>query len=328
MFLRFAYAHLAPFLIPLLIICALVRLRFTRTTQYRFPLTSTMILQNMGIRSHYKIILYLLRLTIITLLTFFIMRPQWVDERSKVHIDGVDIIITLDVSNSMMVFDDEKDQRTRIDVAKSEAIRFIEKRHNDPIGVVIFGNEVLSRCPLTLDKSMLKEIVGTLELGIINPQGTWLGTGLATAVNRLKNSQAKSKIIILLTDGEPTPNEKIKPDLAVQLAQKQGIKVYTIGIGNEDGGFINHPFGLQRVQQSLNHTLLQSIADQTGGKFFKANNPTEMRNVYETIDALEKTKLETNIFSRYYEAFKHLLWIVVALFMLELVLRLFIWRGV
>jgi len=328
MFLRFAYAHLAPFLVPALILFALYRLRFTKTTRYRFSLAQTLAQSGLGTTSYHKPVLYFLRLITIIGLTLLVMRPQWVDERSKINVEGLDIIMAIDVSNSMVVFDDEKDQRSRIDVAKEEAIRFIEKRHNDPIGIVIFGGEVLSRCPLTLDKTMLKEIVGSLELGIINPQGTWLGTGLATAINRLKNSEAKTKIIILLTDGEPTPPEKINPELAMELAQKFGIKIYTIGIGNEQGGFIHTPLGIRRIQQSLNVTLLQTIADKTGGKFFRAKNPADMRQIYDTIDKLEKTKHETNIFSRYYEAFQHLLWFVVALFILELILRLFVWRGV
>ena len=262
-------------------------------------------------------------------LIFLIARPQIVDERSFVNIEGVDIVMAIDVSGSMEAFDDIRDRRTRIEVAKAEAIRFIEKRTNDPIGIVLFAHDALSRCPLTLDKKFLKELVGLLHIGIINHTETALGTGLATAVNRLKNSQAKSKIVILLTDGEPTSTEKINPEVAMELAQQFNIKVYTIGIGAENGGFGYDQFGrIGRFPSSLNVALLKQIAEKTGGKFFKANNPQDMRHIYDTIDKLEKTEYQTNLFHNYYEAFLSFMWIIVLLFALELFLSLFVWRGV
>ncbi len=138
----------------------------------------------------------------------------------------------------------------------------------------------------------------------------------------------KSKIIILLTDGEPTP-EKIDPSLAIDMAKQYGIKVYTIGIGNEEGGFIQHPFlGLQRVDFKIDVDLLKKIAQETGGKFFRANNPAQMRQIYNTIDSLEKTEYQTDIFHNYYEAFLTFVWILLLLFFLEMFFRLYFWRGI
>jgi Ca-activated chloride channel homolog len=330
MFLHCAYANLIYVFAPLLALFIVYRLRFYKHPVYMFPLTQLLANHGMLKKPIHKKVYFFLRLGILAFLIFLIMRPQWVDERSRVNVDGVDIVLAIDVSGSMAIIDDPKDQKTRIDAAKSEAIRFIERRNNDPMGVVIFGKEALSLCPITLDKQVLKDMVGGLELGVINSEGTWLGTGLATAVNRLKNSKSKSKVIILLTDGNPTPPEKVEPEMAISLAQKFGIKVYTIGIGNKQGGFVQTPFfGLQQVREMpLNEALLDTIAKKTGGQFFRAQNQHEMRSIYDTIDHLEKTKIETNIFHHYYEAFATFLWIVLLLFGIELALKFFVWRGV
>lgn len=329
MFLRLAYPNLLYFLLPIFALFLLFRLLFYKYPVYTFPairlLHNTPFLKN----TWHKQILFLLRGISLVGLIFLIARPQWADETSKLNVDGVDIVLAIDVSGSMQYIDDLSDRIPRIDTAKREAIRFIEKRINDPIGLVVFGKEVLSRCPLTMDKSVLKELVGETKIGDIDPDGTWLGTGLAMAVNRLRNSKAKSKIIILLTDGEPTPPEKIEPEAAIDVAKQLNIKVYTIGIGSEKGGYAYHPlFGLQQTPYTLNAKLLQTIATQTGGQFFKASNAKEMREIYDKIDALEKTKIESEIFHNYYEAFLTFIWIILALLGLEFLLRFFIWRGV
>jgi Ca-activated chloride channel homolog len=329
MFLRFAYAYLFSIFFPLLILMVLYRLYFYRVAHYSFPMSSLLQQTALLKKTYHKKILFLIRFASLLGLILLIARPQFVDERSQINVEGVGMVLAIDVSDSMQLFDDLRDRRSRIEVAKGEAVRFIEKRTNDPIGIVLFGQEAVSRCPLTLDKKFLKELVGSIHLGMINPSATALGTGLATAVNRLKNDQAKSKVIILLTDGEPTPGEKIDPEVAMQLAKEFNIKVYTIGIANEEGGFINHPFGgVQRVGVKLNVALLKKIAENTGGKFFKASNPSEMRQIYDIIDQLEKTEYQTNLFHNYYEAFLSFIWIIILLFSFELVLRLFIWRGV
>lgn len=330
MTLHFAYAYLAYTFLPIITLLIVYRVKFYKTPYLSFPLAGIIAQHGLTIKSPHKLVFFILRTATLLGLLFLIMRPQWVDERSRVNVHGIDIILDIDVSDSMQVFDDLKDQRSRISVAKQEALRFIEKRIDDPIGIVIFGREVLSWCPLTLDKHILKEMVGNINLGIIDPAGTWLGTGLATAVNRLRTSQAKSKIIILLTDGQPSPGEKIDPHVAADMAKKLGIKIYTIGIGSENGGYIMGPFSqiMAVGQNQLNIELLKQLAEKTGGKFFRAKNPADMRAVYDTIDRLEKTEHQTDIFHRYYEAFSTFIWFVLLLIFLELLLKLWIWRGV
>jgi len=330
MLLHFINIQVLYVLMPILLLVLAYRFLFYRYPYYCYALNKELKKNNLTTHPYHKKILFLLRSFVLCGLLFLIMRPVWVDEHSKINIEGIDIILAIDVSESMNIFDDLKDHRPRIEVAKAEAIRFIEKRVDDPMGLVIFGKEAISRCPLTLDKSILKELVGNLNIGIINPNETWLGTGLATAINRLRNSKAKSKVIILLTDGEPTPGEKIDPETAIDLAKKFSIKVYTIGIGNEHGGYFHHPMlGIMKIPgSSLNITLLEKIAHETHGKFFRASNLKDLRIIYDTIDKLEKTEYQTTLFHRYYEAFLTFVWIILALLGLELLLRLFVWRGV
>jgi Ca-activated chloride channel family protein len=330
MFLRLAYFQLIYIFLPILITALLYRLKFYKSPSYVYPAVN-FFLKSQFIKSNfYKKILFVLRITTLSGLLFLILRPQWVDEKSKINVDAIDIIVTIDVSGSMRLIDDIKEKISRIEAAKEEAIRFIEKRPNDPIGIVLFGREVISRCPLTLDKTVLKDMVGSIQLGEINPDGTWLGTGLATAINRLRNSKAKSKIIILLTDGEPTPPEKVEPDVAIEMAKQYGIKIYTVGIGNENGAYDYDPLAGWRIYQgsSLNVELLQKISAATGGQFFKAGNAKEMRRAYDTIDKLEKTKIESELFHNYYEAFLTFIWVLLTLLGIEFLLRFLIWRGI
>ena len=327
-FLKFAYYKLFYLFIPLFIFVFLYRLKFHKNAIYSYSLADFFNKRNLIKKSKYKEILFLLRSLTLLCLIFLIARPQWVDSNSRINVEGVDIVLAIDVSGSMQIFDDLKDRRSRVEVAKAEAINFIKKRLDDPIGIVIFAKDAISRCPLTLDKKILTQVVGELELGYINPDGTSLGTGLATAVNRLRKSKAKTKIIILLTDGQPTL-EKIEPDVAIDLAKQFGIKVYTIGIGNEQGGYIQHPFaGIQRIENNIDSKLLKRIAQQTGGTFFRANNPKQMKEIYNKIDKLEKTEYQTDIFHKYYEAFLNFIWILLLIFGLELFLRMFVWPGI
>lgn len=329
MVLWFAYPEFLFICVPLVVGAFVYRLFWYRYPVYRYPLTAVLVQNRFAKKISKNQWLLAIRTVGMALLAFLVARPQWVDTRSSIDVNGIDIVIALDVSGSMQIFDDLKDRRSRIDVARTEAIRFIERRHNDPIGIVLFARDALSRTPITLDKHFLKEVVGQLKIGLIDPNETWLGTGLATAVNRLKASKSASKIIILLTDGAPSPHEKISPEQAVGFAKQFGIKVYTIGIGNNSGGYISHPFmGLQTAGVSLNEQLLQKIAQDTGGRFFRASNPKEMRAVYDTIDELEKTKYETNLFHHYYEAFFAFMWILMLMVGLEMILRLWVFRGI
>src|SRR5581483_365846 len=185
----------------------IIRKKYYKFCVYRYSLTST-IKHNYDVGKHpHRSIIYGIRLLILCLLALVISKPQLVDVRSKVPIEGIDIVLVLDVSGSMQFQDYKDDVRSRFDVAKAEAVRFIEKRDHDALGVVLFGKDTVSRCPITADKQLLKQIVDELKLGVIDPDGTMLITGIVTAANRLKHSSAKSKVMIVLTDGEPSEGD-------------------------------------------------------------------------------------------------------------------------
>lgn len=323
-----AYPYIFICLVLTLLLFAGYRWLFWQPTYYGTSLTTYFKKQKLiGARHISSYILFGLRFLALFLLILATARPQKIDPKSKVQTDGIDIILVLDVSQSMELADDLNDFTTRIAIAKKEAINFIKRREQDPIGLVLFGRYALSRCPLTLDKNVLSNIIEKIEIGEIDPGGTSLAVGMMTAVNRLKKSQAKSRIMIVLTDGQPTPGD-LDPAIVIDIAKKLDIKIYTIGIGSKDGGFFNHPiFGPIRQGEVFDHKLLAQIATQTGGQFFEAKNITDMQQVYRKIDQLEKTSSQSTVFTKKIEYFG--LFIKLGLFVLicELILAYFIWFG-
>ena len=183
-----------------------------------------------------------MRLLTVIALAILIARPQISSERHIIAVDGIDIVLVLDVSGSMDTHDFTDDDRSRFEVAKAEAIHFVEKRVNDAIGVVLFGADALSRCPLTVDKEMLQRLLEEIKLGMVPIDGTVIGKGMLTAANRLKNAHGKSKVLILLTDGTPTPEYDVDIEKVLKIIKTLGIRVYTIGIGSEKQGYMFHPF--------------------------------------------------------------------------------------
>lgn len=324
-FFRLEYPWLLICLLPIITVIAWYRWHYYKSVTYKHSMASVLKKISPFNHTYKKKILYALRFCAIVVCALIVARPQIVDQSSKVWVDGIDIMLVLDVSGSMSLFDDLHDARQRIDVAKQEALRFIQKRDNDQIGIILFGADTVSRCPLTLDKKVLQQMLEEVELGVINHQGTVLSMAIAQGVNRLKNAKAKSKIMIVLTDGEPTPGD-LEPSIALELAQKYGVKIYTVGIGSEQGGYISDSmFGLRRVPQRLNKPLLLAFADQTGGRFFEAHRPDDMKTIYDTIDMLEKTEYETTLFSNYYDMYVPFLWIVLLLIIFEIVLSSVVW---
>lgn len=325
-FFRLAHPVVALTLVIGSLVIALLRFYFRKPVAYRYPLVGSLKKVSLPTQSLTKHAPLALRLSSLVLLAVLIGRPQLVDVKSNVNVEGIDIMLVLDASGSMQCFDDLKDQRSRFTVAKQEAIRFVEKRENDPIGLVIFGRDAISRCPLTLDKNILKEIIADLELGDINPDGTVLSTAIAMAANRLKTSKAKSTVMILLTDGAPTPGMDMDPKTALDLAKKLGIKIYTVGIGGDHGGLLRDQFNsIRSMGFGLNKQLLSFIAQETGGKFFLAKSPDDMKRIYDTIDTLEKTEIETNIFSKYYDLVVPFVIIIFLLLLLELFVTSTLW---
>ncbi|HRK61519.1 MAG TPA: VWA domain-containing protein [Candidatus Omnitrophota bacterium] len=272
-----------------------------------------------------KILLYrllpFLRLIVLALLIGVLARPVQALSEKDFETQGIDIVMSLDISGSMYA-EDFKPQN-RLFVAKEEAKNFIQGRQNDRIGLVIFAKKAYSQCPLTLDYKILTQLIDDVQIGMIE-DGTAIGMGLATAVNRLKNSTAKSKVIILLTDGDNNAGN-IDPVTAAELAKTFGIKVYTIGVGK--GGLVDFPvvdplFGKRYVQVEMNvdEFTLKRIADITGGKFFRARDAEGLKQVYAKIDQLERTEIKVHLYQSYQELFKYLLIPAVLLLFIELAL--------
>lgn len=291
---------------------------------YRYSLGNAL-KKNYSATAHvHKKVFFCLRLLTLLLLALIIAKPQIVDSRSKVPVQGIDIVLVLDVSGSMQFKDYDDDDRSRFDVAKAEAIHFIEKRDHDALGLVLFGKDTVSRCPITFDKQLLKEVVEELKLGVINSDGTMLITGIVTAANRLKHSQSTSKVMIVLTDGEPSEGD-MDPLVGIEVAKKLGIKIYTVGIGSEQEQFFMHQLYGVIAKPKVNKELLTKIAHDTGGHYFIARSATDMRRIYNKIDALEKTDHEVPMFSLYYDLLVPFVAIIMSIIFVELLLSTYIW---
>ena len=269
------------------------------------------------------------RLLAFGLLIVALARPQQVFKKEEIKGEGIDIFLVMDVSNSMLA---EDFQPNRLEVCKQVAEAFVEKRRFDRIGLALFSGEAFTQCPITTDHRVVMEFLSQLNTDLFEEQGTAIGMGLASAVNRLKDSQAESKVIVLLTDGDNNAGY-IPPLTAAELAKKFNIKVYTIGVGTD--GFARMPF-MQRangeliyrnVRVEINEELLTEIADITGGRYFRAVSEKVLAGVYEAIDQLEKTEIEITTITRTAEAFYPFAGLALALLLLEwLVNHLFIRR--
>lgn len=324
--LSFAYPWFLYTLGPGVCMFFLARWRWYKGVLYRYPLATEFYQHALVSRIPRRAFLAGIRFLILLFLVCLIAKPQLIDPRSCVEIEGIDIMLALDVSGSMSLPHGADDSRRRIDVAKEEAIRFINKRSHDALGLVLFGNDAISRCPLTTDKRVLLDIMEEIDLGIVPHEGTVITKALLTALNRLRYSTAKSKVIILLTDGEPTQND-LDPRVAIKAAQELNVKIYTIGIGDTQD-FSNHPiFGALPVVTRVNTQLLSYLAQETGGKFFLAKHPDEMRRIYSTIDSLEKSRIDVPLFTRRYDWFIPLLWCVLALIVSEVCMASCLWFG-
>ncbi len=323
-FLRWINPWWIAVLMVVIVIVMVLRKKMHTSLLYRYSL-ATAVKKNSFIIAHpHKKIIYGMRFLLLCLLAIVIGKPQLVDSRSKVPVQGIDIVLVLDVSGSMQFQDYEDDQRSRFDVAKAEAIRFIEKRDHDALGLVLFGKDTVSRCPITSDKLLLRDVVQDLKLGVIDSDGTMLITGIVTAANRLKHSASKSKVMIVLTDGEPSEGD-MDPSVGIDVAKKLGIKIYTVGIGSEEERVFMHPLYGVVAKPKVNKELLTKIAHQTGGHYFMAASAGDMRRIYDTIDKLETTDHDVPIFSVYYDLVVPFVVAIIVLLLSELFLSTFVW---
>ena len=259
---------------------------------------------------------FVLRCAAFVLLVVALARPQDVERLSRTNTEGIDIMLAIDVSGSMLARDFKPD---RITAAKEVAGRFIADRYGDRLGLVVFAGEAFTQSPLTTDQSTLQTMLSRIRSGIIE-DGTAIGNGLATAINRLRESDAKSKVIILLTDGVNNRGE-IAPQTAAEIAKAQGIRVYTIGVGTE--GMAPYPAvdiygtptgGTVMAKVEIDEKTLRSIAEQTGGQYFRATDKAKLKAIYDQINQLEKSKVEVTEHVTYHE--QYLLWALAGLLLL------------
>ena len=247
---------------------------------------------------------FALLLGVIALVIVVLARPQSTDSWSKSDTEGIDIVLTVDVSGSMLAADFKPN---RVEAAKDVAAQFINGRPNDNIGLVIFAKESFTMCPMTTDHAVLLNMLNNVNTELIDGNGTAIGNGLATAINRIKDGQAKSKTIILLTDGTNNAGD-VAPSTSAEIAKTYGIRVYTIGVGTE--GMAPYPamtpYGTivyQDMKVDIDEKTLKEMAAITGGKYFRATDKAKLKNIFKEIDQMEKTKISTREFSKKEECY-------------------------
>lgn len=267
----------------------------------------------------------LLRTVALTMVIIAIARPRSSSQMEKIDTEGIDIVMAMDVSTSMLARDFDPD---RISAAKDIAIEFISQRPSDRMGIVVFAGESYTQCPLTTDRATLINLMKEIETGLIE-DGTAIGNGLATAVARMQGSDAKSRVIILLTDGVNNSGE-ITPQTAADIAKTYGIRVYTIGVGaNGTAPYpVMTPWGvqMQNVEVEIDEDLLKNIAETTGGRYFRATDNTKLSEIYSEINKMEKARTTIDSFPVYKELFVGFALVALACLLLEMILRLFVIR--
>ncbi len=278
-----------------------------------------------GWRVRFRHLLFILRMAAVAFIIIAAARPQRSMSSQNISVEGIDIVIANDISGSMLA---EDFRPNRLEAAKDVATRFIKGRPNDRIGLVVFSGESFTQCPLTTDHSVLINLYGEIKSGMVD-DGTAIGDGLATAVNRLKESKAISKVIILLTDGMHNMGS-VDPVSAAEIAALYGIRIYTIGVGTIGTAPypFQTPFGIQyqNIEVQIDEALLNKISAMTNGKYFRAVNKKKLEDIYAEIDKLEKSKIDVTEFRRKEEVFFPFALIALLLIGLEILLRQTIFR--
>lgn len=273
--------------------------------------------------------LFALRMMTVALLITILARPQSRSNWKNFTTEGIDIVLAMDISGSMLAQDFKPN---RLEASKEVAMNFMDSRPNDRIGLVIFSGESFTQCPLTTDHAVIKNLFSSVKTGMIE-DGTAIGLGLANAVNRIKQSTAKSKVIILLTDGVNNRGA-VAPLTAAEIAKTFGIRVYTIGVGTKGMALSpvaimpNGQYQYDYVKVDIDEPVLTKIADMTGGKYFRATNEEKLKAIYKEIDALEKTIIEEKSFSNKAEKFLPFALLAGFFLLLELMLRNTVFRSV
>ena len=320
-----------PKLLWLLVVPALLVLHYIylelaqRHPHLRVSTSIPWLVKKTTLASSIRHIPFVLRVLALSLIVVAIARPRSSEVIEKIDAEGIDIVLAMDVSTSMLARDFTPD---RISASKDIAIEFIAQRPTDRMGIVVFAGESYTQCPLTTDRAALINMMKEVETGLID-DGTAIGNGLATAIARMKDSDAKSRVVILLTDGVNNSGE-VSPQMAVEIAKTYGIRVYTIGVGREGMAPypVMTPWGVEvrNLEVEIDEDLLKQIADETGGRYFRANDNTKLAEIYDEINQMEKARTTVDSFPVYKELFGTYALLALLLILAELVLNWFVIR--
>ena len=320
-----------PKLLWLLVVPALLVLHYIylelaqRHPHLRVSTSIPWLVKRTTLASSIRHIPFVLRILALSLIVVAIARPRSSEVIEKIDAEGIDIVLAMDVSTSMLARDFTPD---RISASKDIAIEFIAQRPTDRMGIVVFAGESYTQCPLTTDRAALINMMKEMETGLID-DGTAIGNGLATAIARMKDSDAKSRVVILLTDGVNNSGE-VSPQMAVEIAKTYGIRVYTIGVGREGMAPypVMTPWGVEvrNLEVEIDEDLLKQIADETGGRYFRANDNTKLAEIYDEINQMEKARTTVDSFPVYKELFGKYALLALLLILAELVLNWFVIR--
>ncbi|MBD3224474.1 MAG: VWA domain-containing protein [Caldithrix sp.] len=320
---RFADPHYL-FLLLLVPLFIIYYLKGQRRQSGKIKYSDVALLKNLKptLKQKARHVLFLLRIVAYILIIFALARPQSGSKEEEIETEGVDIVLAVDVSTSMLAEDFQP--QNRLGAAKMVAKEFVEGRTNDRLGMVVFAGQSFTQCPLTVDYGVLISLLEQIKIADKDWDGTAIGMGIANAVNRLKNSKTKSKVIILLTDGVNNSGQ-IDPLTAAQIAATYDIKIYTIGAGKKGTALypVQHPvLGKQYVPRpvKIDEEVLKEIAGITGGKYFRATDEQKLREIYQAIGEMEQTKIKVHEYTRYTEYFVYFLMVAILLLIGEIVL--------
>lgn len=320
-----------PKLLWLLVVPALLMLHYIylelaeRHPHLRVSVSVPWMVKKTTLASAMRHIPFVLRILALCLIVVAIARPRSSEKMERIDTEGIDIVLAMDVSTSMLARDLTPD---RINASKDIAIEFISQRPSDRMGIVVFAGESFTQCPLTTDRATLINLMKEVQTDLIE-DGTAIGNGLATAIARMKDSDAKSRVVILLTDGVNNRGE-VSPQMAAEIAKTYGVRVYTIGVGKEGMAPypVMTPWGVEvkNVQVEIDEALLSEIAESTGGRYFRATDNTKLAEIYAEINKMEKAKTTVDSFPIYKELFGMYALLALLAILLELVLNWFVIR--
>lgn len=329
--IQFMHPHALWLLLLLVPLIAWYIMRWHKEPALGISTTAPLRAVSGGWKAWLRHMLFAMRCAAIACLIVVIARPQTHDSWNKTNVEGTDIVLVLDISGSMQAADMAR--VNRLEVAKKVASQFVNGRQNDNMGLVLFAGESFSAVPLTSDRALLANYIGGVKVGLISADGTAIGDGIASAINRIKDGQAVSKSIILITDGTNNAGV-VAPETAAEIAKDLGVKIYAIGVGASTAGEAvpykdenGNTIGMY-MTAPIDDASLRSIAQITGGKYFSASSANALTEVFEEIDALEKTEFDVRNFSHTEDDYMLWAWLAFGFFALQLLLKLTVTRSI